>query len=80
MIVVPTHPAFMFPLLNIKLKGRHFDTTDVMEVESQAVMNSLTEHGFQEAFKNGRSDWNGAFARKGTTSSVMAASRLKINS
>jgi hypothetical protein len=56
--------------LKIKLKGRHFDTTEVMEAESQAVLNSLTEHDFQDAFKNGRSAGNGAYARKGTTSRV----------
>jgi hypothetical protein len=32
------------------LKGSHFDTTEVMEAESQAVLNSLTEHNFQDAF------------------------------
>jgi hypothetical protein len=38
--------------LKVKLKGRHFDTFEVIEVESQAVLNTLTEHGFQDAFKN----------------------------
>jgi hypothetical protein len=38
--------------LKIKLKGGHFDPIDVMEAESQAVMNTLTEHDFQDAFKN----------------------------
>jgi predicted helicase len=37
--------------LKIKLKGRHFDTIEVMEAESQAVLSSLTEHDFQDAFK-----------------------------
>jgi hypothetical protein len=41
--------------LKIKLKDRHFDTTEVMEAEPQAVLNSLTEQGFQDAFQNGRS-------------------------
>jgi hypothetical protein len=34
----------------IKLKGSHFDTTEVIEAESQAVLNILTEHNFQDAF------------------------------
>jgi hypothetical protein len=34
-----------------EVKSRHFDTTEVMEAESQAVLNSLTEHDFQDAFK-----------------------------
>jgi hypothetical protein len=40
--------------LKIKLKVRHFDTIEVLEAESQAVLNTLTEHGFQDAFKNDR--------------------------
>jgi hypothetical protein len=47
----PTHPSFLFPRLKIKLKGRHFDTTEMMEAESQAVLNTLTEHDFQDAVK-----------------------------
>jgi hypothetical protein len=39
----PTHP---------ELKGRHLNTTEVIEAESQAVLNTLTEHDFQDAFKN----------------------------
>jgi hypothetical protein len=37
--------------LKIKLKGRHFDTTEVIQAELQAVLNSLTEHDFQDEFK-----------------------------
>jgi hypothetical protein len=37
--------------LKIKLKDGHFDPIEVMEAESQAVLNTLTEHGFQDAFK-----------------------------
>jgi hypothetical protein len=47
----PTHPTFLFPRLKIKLKGRHFDTIEMMEAESQAVLNSLTEHGFRMHLK-----------------------------
>jgi hypothetical protein len=46
--------------LKIKLESRHFDRIGVIEAESQAVMNTLTEHDFQDAFKNGRSAGNGA--------------------
>jgi hypothetical protein len=39
------HPPYCsVSRLKIKLKGRHFDTTEVREAESQAVLNSLTEH------------------------------------
>jgi hypothetical protein len=37
--------------LKIKLTGYHFDTTEVIEAESQVVLNTLTEHDFQDAFK-----------------------------
>jgi hypothetical protein len=56
--------------LKIKLKGPHFDTVEVIKTESQAVLNSLTEHDFQDAFKNGRSAGNGAYVWKGTSSGV----------
>jgi hypothetical protein len=51
--------------LKIKLKGRHFDTAEVMEAESQAVLSTLTERDFQDALKNGRSPENGAHGAEG---------------
>jgi hypothetical protein len=33
------------------VKGRHFDPTEVIDTESQAMLNTLTEHDFQDAFK-----------------------------
>jgi hypothetical protein len=43
-----------------------------MEAESQLPLNTLTEHDFQDAFKqNGRSFWKGAYARKESTSRVI---------
>jgi hypothetical protein len=45
----------LFPLLKIKLKGRHFDTTEVIEAESQVVLNTTS----RMFFKNGRSVVNG---------------------
>jgi hypothetical protein len=41
----------------MKLKGRHFDTAEAMEAESQAVLNTLTEHGFQDAFRKWQKLW-----------------------
>jgi hypothetical protein len=63
----------------IRLKGRHFDTIAAMEAESQAVLNSLTEHGFQDAFKSDGSAGNGEYARKGTASRVTVASRPEVS-
>jgi hypothetical protein len=34
------------------MKDRHFDTTQVTKAESQAVLNNLTEHDFQDELKN----------------------------
>jgi hypothetical protein len=54
-------------------KGSHFDMIEVMEAESQAVLNTLTEHDFRDAFKNVRRAGNG------TTSKVMVASRPRVS-
>jgi hypothetical protein len=65
MTIVPHPPYFsQFLRLKIKLKSRHFDTTEAMESESQAVLKTFTKHYFQDAFTNGR---------------VMMASRRKVS-
>jgi hypothetical protein len=51
MTVVPRPPSFLFPRLKIKLEGRHFDTVEVIETESQAILSILPEHEFQDAIK-----------------------------
>jgi hypothetical protein len=43
--------------LKIKLKGCCFDTIEVIEAESQAMLNNLTEHNFQDAFKKWQKCW-----------------------
>jgi hypothetical protein len=51
---VPTHSTglacplanFLFSQLKIEMKGRHFDTVDVIKADSQAVLYTLTEHDF----------------------------------
>jgi hypothetical protein len=40
---------------------------------------TLTEHDFQDAFKNGRSAGNSAYVLKGTTTKSIVASRPKVN-
>jgi hypothetical protein len=66
--------------LKINPKGRRFDTNKVIKAESQTVPNTLTELDFLDAFKNGRSTGNGAYAPKGTTSRIMVANRPKATS
>jgi hypothetical protein len=58
MIVVP-HPLYfsLFHRLKIRLKGRHFYTTEVTEAESQAMLNTLTENDFRDAFKKWQRCW-----------------------
>jgi hypothetical protein len=65
--------------LKIKLKGRHFDAIEVIEAESEAVLNTLTEHDFRDAFKNGRNTGTGADMWKGTTLRMMVASGPKVS-
>jgi hypothetical protein len=68
MAVVCHRPYFsLFIRLKIKFKGHHFDTTEMIEAESQAVLNTFTKQDFEDAFKNSRSSGNGAYARKETT-------------
>jgi uncharacterized protein (DUF302 family) len=47
----------VFPRLKIKLKSRHFDTIKEIESESQAVLNTLTEHDFQNGFNKRQKLW-----------------------
>jgi hypothetical protein len=41
---------FLFPQVKIKLKGRQFDATEVIEAESQGMLNTLSKRDFQDAF------------------------------
>jgi hypothetical protein len=68
-----------FSLWKIKLKGRYFGTVEVMEAESQTVLNTLTEYNFQDVFKKWQKLGNGAVALKETISRVMLANRSKVN-
>jgi hypothetical protein len=75
-VLLPTL-LFCFARFKMKLKGCHFDTSEVSEAELHVVLNIFREHGFQDAFKKMTSVGNGAYMRKGTTSRVMMASRPK---
>jgi hypothetical protein len=41
------------------------DTSEVIQEESQAVLNTLKELDFQHTYKNSRSTGNGVYAQKG---------------
>jgi hypothetical protein len=64
---LPTNPTYLFPRLEIKLIGRHFDTAEVIQAESQTVLNTLQNKTSRTHLQNGRAG-NGAYTRKGTTS------------
>jgi hypothetical protein len=51
--------------LKIKLKGHCFDTIEVIEAELQAVLNTLTEHVFQDAFKKWQKHWERCVCAEG---------------
>jgi hypothetical protein len=51
--------------LKLKLKGRHFDTIEVIEAESQAVFNTLSEHDFQDALKKWQKRWERCIRAEG---------------
>jgi hypothetical protein len=42
---------FLFTKMKLKLKGLQFDTTEEIQVESQRVLDTLTEKDFQEEFQ-----------------------------
>jgi hypothetical protein len=52
-MIVILQPIYisLFPQLKIKLKDRHFDAIEVIEAESQVVLNTPNELDFQDAFK-----------------------------
>jgi hypothetical protein len=43
--------------LKISLQGLHFDTIELIKAESQAVLNIITEHNFQDAFTKWQKRW-----------------------
>jgi hypothetical protein len=71
-------PILLFSVSPIedKIERPPFETIKVIMAESQVVAKALTEHDFQDAFKNARSSGNGAYARK---AKVMVASRPTVS-
>jgi hypothetical protein len=77
-MTVTLHPSHfsVLPHLKIKLKGSHFDTNELIEAESQAVLNTLTEHDFQDALKKKKwqKHWGRSIRMEGDYYRVMVAS------
>jgi hypothetical protein len=75
MALVPHPPYFsLFSRLKMKLKGHHFVTIEVIEAVSQALLNTLTEHDFQDHLKIAEE-----VGTVHTCGSVMVASRPKVS-
>jgi hypothetical protein len=51
--------------LQIKLKAHYFGTVEVIEAESQAALNAVTEHSFQDEFKKWQKRWERCIRAKG---------------
>jgi hypothetical protein len=49
----------------MKLKGRHLDTIEVIGAESQAVLNTHTEHDFQNPFRKIQERWERCICAEG---------------
>jgi hypothetical protein len=73
------HPPYSLDLAPCHFSFSHyFETTDLIEAELRAELNTLTEHDFQDTFKNGRSARNSAYMPKGTTSRVVLTGGPKV--
>jgi hypothetical protein len=53
---------------SVHIWGDTFDTYEVVEAESQAVLNTLTEHDFQDAFKKCQKHWERCILAEGVAS------------
>jgi hypothetical protein len=67
MAVIPNPPYspdlapcefFLFPKMKLKLKGRQFDTIEEIQVESQRVLDTVTEKDLLEAFEKCKRRWD----------------------
>jgi hypothetical protein len=44
--------------VEIKLKGRRFDTVEEIQTESQKVLKTLTQKDFQDSFRSWQKRWD----------------------
>jgi hypothetical protein len=79
MAVIPYPPPYfsLFLQLKIKLKGRHFDSIEMIEAESQVVLNTLTEHNFPDAFKKWQKHWEWCIFAEGDYFEGVVATRAQ---
>jgi len=48
---------FLFPKMELKLKGLRFDTIEAIQAQSQRMRDTLIEKDYQEAFQQWRRWW-----------------------
>ena len=48
---------FLFPKMKVRLKGRHFDTTEEIHAESQEIIDTLIFENFQGCMKSWETRW-----------------------
>ena len=51
--------------MELKLKGRRFDTIEDIQVETQKVLDTLTENNLQDAFQKWRRRWDRCLHARG---------------
>jgi hypothetical protein len=73
-----TRTFSVFPIQD-KTEGSQFGTIEVIEAESQAALNILIVHDFQDEFKICRRAGNGTYEQKEATSRVMVGSMPKVS-
>jgi hypothetical protein len=56
---------FLFPKMKFKLKGRHYDSTEQIQIKLQNVMKKLTQNDFQKCFLSWKSHWNRCISAEG---------------
>jgi hypothetical protein len=58
-------PYFSDSLIGDKAKGSHFVTIEMMDSKLQAVLNTLSEHDFQDAFDEWQKSWERCIREEG---------------
>jgi hypothetical protein len=56
---------FLFPKIQLQLKGRHFDREEEIQRESQNVLGTHPEQDFLRAFQQWQQHWDQRVAAQG---------------
>jgi len=64
---------FLFPKMNLQVKGRYFDRVEEIQWESQYFLGTLWERDFQHIFQQWQRRWDRCVAAQGDYFEVVAA-------